>query len=85
MVQIAGKYKLASNENLVPYLCALGLPEEVAKKADSFTPVMEVTVDGDKYSITSDSGVKNASMSFILNQEFDDPMPTGDILKVILI
>lgn len=45
---------------------------------------MEVVVEGGDYKITSDSGVKAASINFTLDTEFDDPMPTGDVLKVIL-
>lgn len=39
-------------------------------------------VDGDKYTIETKSTVKDFSITFTLNQEFDDPMPNGVVLKV---
>lgn len=47
------------------------------------TPTMEITVSGNKYTISSDSGVKAANIEFTLNEEFDDPMPTGVVLKSV--
>lgn len=46
---------------------------------------MEISQEGTKYNISSDSGVKNATMTFTLGEEFQDPMPTGDILTVSFI
>jgi hypothetical protein len=40
-----------------------------------------VVVDGNKISLNSDSGVENASSTFILGQEVDEPMPNNITLK----
>lgn len=55
----------------------------MAKKFNSLLPGLEFVVEGDKYIIKTDSGVKNTATSFKLGEEFDDAMPTGDVLKVI--
>jgi hypothetical protein len=81
MVQIAGKYQHVKNENFVEYLVTLGIPEDKAKAADTLKPKLEVVVDGNKISLNSDSGVENASSTFILGQEVDEPMPNNIILK----
>lgn len=61
----------------------VGLPEEAAKKFNALSPGLEFVVQGNKYTIKTDSGVKNTATAFTLGEEFDDAMPTGDILKVI--
>ncbi|CAH0561083.1 unnamed protein product [Brassicogethes aeneus] len=81
MVQIAGKYKLEKNENLVAYLTGLGIPEDKAKIADSVKPEVEIIIEGDNITITSNSGIGNSSSKFVVGKEVDDPMPMGVVLK----
>jgi hypothetical protein len=81
ILQIAGKYQHVKNENFVEYLVTLGIPEDKAKAADTLKPKLEVVVDGNKISLNSDSGVENASSTFILGQEVDEPMPNNITLK----
>ncbi|XP_044259931.1 fatty acid-binding protein, liver-like [Tribolium madens] len=81
MVQIAGTYQLEKNEKFAEYLMALGIPEDKAKLADSLKPKLQVVVDGKKISLNSDSGVENASSTFTLGEEVDEPMPHNFTLK----
>lgn len=67
------------------YFSFKGIPDESAQKVDSVRPIIEVKVNGNQYSIDSNSGFKNACVTFTLNEEFDDVMPNQMVLKVSLI
>lgn len=43
---------------------------------------MDIKVEGNKYVMNSNSGVKNSSSSITIDEEYDDPLPTGEVLKV---
>lgn len=60
----------------------VGFPEDKALKADEIKPQLDIRMEGNKYIMSSNSGIKNSSSSFTINTEYDDPMPTGEILKV---
>lgn len=60
----------------------LGFPQDKALKANEIRPQMDIKVEGNKYVMSSNSGVKNSSSSITINEEYDDPLPTGEVLKV---
>ncbi|GJQ69339.1 putative lipid binding protein [Trypoxylus dichotomus] len=80
MVEIAGKYQLQSNENLVEYLKGLDsfigseVTDELANTIDALRPTLDVSVDGDKISLVSNAG---SSASFTLGVPFEDEILTG--------
>ncbi|KAF2899143.1 hypothetical protein ILUMI_07031 [Ignelater luminosus] len=81
MVQIAGNYKLDKNENLSVYLKSLGVPEELAQKAETPGLTLEVVVEGNKYSFKSSSKI---NLEFTLDEEFEEPFAVaGIVLKSI--
>ncbi|CAH1382017.1 hypothetical protein MTP99_005905 [Tenebrio molitor] len=81
MVQIAGKYQHVKNEHFLEYLISLGIPEDKAKAVDALKPKLEVVVDGNKISLNSDSGVENASSTYILGEEVDETLPDNITVK----
>jgi hypothetical protein len=83
MVQIAGKYQHVKNENFLEYLVSIGVPEDRAKVADARKPTLEVAVDGNKISVSINSGdgEEKASSTFILGEEVDEALPNNITLK----
>ncbi|KAI4457516.1 fatty acid binding protein [Holotrichia oblita] len=82
MVQISGKYELQSNENFVAYLKGLGseVSDELAKTIDALKPVLEVTVDGNNFSLITNVG---SSSNFTLGTEFEDEILSGVKVKSV--
>lgn len=59
-----------------------GFPDAIARKADELRPVLDVSVDGRRYTLTSNSGMQNSSSSFALNEKYEEKMPNGNRLQV---
>ncbi|KAH0812360.1 hypothetical protein GEV33_010431 [Tenebrio molitor] len=83
LVFIAGKYQHVKNENFLEYLVSIGVPEDRAKVADARKPTLEVAVDGNKISVSINSGdgEEKASSTFILGEEVDEALPNNITLK----
>ncbi|KAJ8956214.1 hypothetical protein NQ314_006760 [Rhamnusium bicolor] len=81
MVQIAGKYELVENKNFYEFMVKMGIPEEHALKANEAKSIMEVEVDGNKVRLISDAQRQNLVAELILNEEVDERMPLGNIVK----
>lgn len=62
-------------------LLNLGLPEDKAKQFNSVVSPLVVKVDGQQ--ITLSRQVQGDTV-FTLGQEFEDKMPTGHVLKVLI-
>merc|ERR1712071_335670 len=70
------KYKLASSENFDEYMSELkiGLTR---KLGNSSTPVVEVTLNGDEYTLTTSSLLKTTTIKFKLGEEFEEERADG--------
>jgi hypothetical protein len=56
----------------------------VRKVGNSVSPVIELTKNGDEYTLTSQSTFKNTSTTFKLGEEFDEETPDGRKVKSII-
>lgn len=49
------------------------------------SPVVHLTVDGDQYTLTSESTFKTSTISFKLNEPFDQDTPDGRKVKATIV
>ncbi|XP_018915178.2 LOW QUALITY PROTEIN: fatty acid-binding protein, muscle [Bemisia tabaci] len=78
------KYKLDSSENFEEIMKALGVGLFTRKVGAAVSPVMELTKDGDTYTLTSKSTFKDTTTNFKLGEEFDEETPDGRNVKSVI-
>ena len=71
-MSFAGSYKLAKTENFDEFLKELGVGMIKRKLAGSTTPELEVTQDGDSWTVKTKTAIKNSEIKFKLGEEFDE-------------
>ncbi|XP_017757721.1 PREDICTED: fatty acid-binding protein 12-like isoform X2 [Eufriesea mexicana] len=81
MTSIVGTYQHESNENLDEYFKAVGVPYIPRKMMCMSSPRLEISNDGDKWTIRTITMIRTAEATFILNEEYEEHMPTGVVLK----
>ncbi|VVC89217.1 unnamed protein product, partial [Leptidea sinapis] len=82
MPAISGKYQHYKNENIDDYFSVVGVPYLARKMMGLSSPVMEISLDGNKMTIKNVSLMRNAENTFQLGEEYDEQMP-GNTLKSV--
>jgi len=67
-----GNYKLSKSDNFDEFLNALGIGLIKRKLAQSTSPTIEVTKDGEKWNVKTKSALKNTEVSFKIGEEFEE-------------
>ncbi|KAL3279173.1 hypothetical protein HHI36_016687 [Cryptolaemus montrouzieri] len=80
MPQITGKYELVKSENWATYLVAHGIPEDLAKKAESGAATYDIEQNGDNITVDS-KGERPFHNVLVLNKEVEEQLPLGKPLK----
>ncbi|XP_034113404.1 fatty acid-binding protein [Drosophila nasuta] len=81
---IGKKYKLEKSENFDEYMKELGVGMVLRKMGNSVSPTVEVTQDGDTYTLTTTSTFKTSAISFKLGEEFDEETLDGRKVKSVI-
>ena len=67
-----GKFELESSEKFDDFLKACGAGYLMRKAANASTPVIEITQEGDIFTIKTFTTFKNIEIKFTLGQEFEE-------------
>ncbi|EDW42595.1 fatty acid-binding protein, muscle [Drosophila sechellia] len=81
---VGKKYKLDKSENFDEYMKELGVGLVTRKMGNSLSPTVEVTLEGDTYTLTTTSTFKTSAISFKLGVEFDEETLDGRNVKSII-
>lgn len=84
MVQMEGKYERVSAENYDEALKALDVNFLLRKAATASTPIMEVSKEGDVYTIKTSTTLKSMELKFELGKEFEETTPDGRPVTAIV-
>ncbi|XP_017062171.1 fatty acid-binding protein, muscle [Drosophila ficusphila] len=84
MAFVGKKYKLDKSENFDEYMKELGVGLVTRKMGNSLSPTVEVTKEGDTYTLTTTSTFKTSAISFKLGEEFDEETLDGRNVKSII-
>ncbi|KAI1900134.1 hypothetical protein AGOR_G00046890 [Albula goreensis] len=80
----AGKYQLESHENFVPFMKAIGLPDDLVEKGKDVKSVSEIEQNGDNFKVTVTTGTKVLVNSFTIGQEGEVETLTGEKVKTVV-
>jgi len=81
MASIIGKYKLETSENFDDFMKALGVGMVMRKMANAATPVLEIVLDNDTYSMKTTTTFKTTEIKFKLGEEFEETTADGRVVK----
>ncbi|CAG2171595.1 unnamed protein product [Oppiella nova] len=84
MVDFTGKFKLTSSDNFDEFLKQLGVNFVVRNLAKSATPTVEISKDGDLFTIKTIS-IKNTEIKFELGKEFEEARADGKNVKTSIV
>jgi hypothetical protein len=70
--QFVGKWDMISSEKFDDYMKAVGVGAVWAKIGSTAKPKLIISVDGDKWTLKSETLVKSTSVEFKLGEEFDE-------------
>ena len=77
MVQIVGKYQYLSNENFEEFVKGMGLTEMATPFAGS-KPTVEISRDGDQWTIVVTAEDRTSSTTFKLSEPYEEKLPSYD-------
>ncbi|XP_012138901.1 fatty acid-binding protein isoform X2 [Megachile rotundata] len=81
MSSIVGTYQHERNENLDEYFKAVGVPYIARKMMSMTSPRLEISNDGDKWTIRTISMIRTVEIVFTPGEEYEEHMPSGVTLK----
>merc|ERR1712045_199689 len=84
MVQFAGSYTHVKAENVDAYMAAIGVPWIARKAAAAVTPALEITQDGEDWTMSWKTSVISNTVKFKLGVEFEEKNPGGKVVKATL-
>ncbi|NXC31254.1 FABPL protein, partial [Campylorhamphus procurvoides] len=77
----AGTWQVYAQENLEPFLKALGLPDDIIKVAKDIKPTIEIQQKGNDFVVTSKTPKQSVTNSFTLGKETEINTMDGRKLK----
>lgn len=81
-VSFVGKYQLESSENFDEFLKELGVNFILRNLAKTSKPTIEITLDGDTYTIKTITTLKTSVITFKIGEEFEESRMDGKTVKV---
>merc|ERR1711926_42248 len=84
MDSFKGKFERTSAEKYEEFLKALDVNFMLRKAATISTPVMEITNEGDTWTIKTSTTLKTMELKFKLDEKFDETTPDGREVEAIV-
>ncbi|KAK2840992.1 hypothetical protein Q7C36_012571 [Tachysurus vachellii] len=84
-MSFSGKFQLESQEGFVPFMKAIGLPDDLIENGKDIKSVSEIEQNGDSFKVTVTTGSKVMVNSFIIGQESELETMTGEKVKSVVI
>jgi len=81
MTDFTGKFKLTTSEKFDDFLKELGVNFVLRNLAKTSTPVVEISKDGDEFSLKTTTTFKNSEIKFKLGEEFEESRMDGAKVK----
>ena len=81
MTSIVGNYQHERNDNLDEYFKAVGVPYIPRKMMSMSHPQLQISNDGDKWTIRTISMIRTVELTFTLGEEYEEYMAAGVTLK----
>lgn len=81
MAKFAAKWLLKDTKNFDEYMKAVGVGMVMRKMGGTAKPSQDIKIDGDKYTIKTESLVKNTLIEFKLGEQFDETTADGRKVK----
>ncbi|XP_046813976.1 fatty acid-binding protein, adipocyte-like [Vespa crabro] len=81
MAPIVGTYQHERNENMDEYFKDLGVPYIARKMMGLASPRLEISNEGEKWTIRTVSMMRTIVLTFVLGEEYDEGLPSGETLK----
>ncbi|XP_072537084.1 fatty acid-binding protein, liver-type-like [Salminus brasiliensis] len=83
-MSFSGKYQLESQEGFVPFMKAIGLPDDLIEKGKDIKSTSEIEQNGDDFKVTVTTGTKVLVNSFTVGQEAELETLTGEKIKSVV-
>ncbi|XP_076245148.1 FABP-like protein [Calliopsis andreniformis] len=77
MVQIVGKYQYVSSENFEEFVKTMGMTE-MAMPLMGSKPTVEISKNGDQWTIVVVAEDRTSTTTFKLNEPYDEKLPSYD-------
>ena len=81
---MVGVYQHNRSEDLEKYFAAIGVPWPVRKMIVNTSPSIEITKEGDKWTISTKTSMTNTTSTFTLDQPWEETQPMRGTSKVEL-
>ncbi|KAI1288076.1 Fatty acid-binding protein [Halotydeus destructor] len=79
-----GTYKLTSQENFKEFMTELGIGMVKRNLALTVFPTMEISQDGDEWTVKTESSIKSVSFTFKFGEEFDELRQDDVMVKSLI-
>ncbi|XP_059819469.1 fatty acid-binding protein 1, liver-like [Hypanus sabinus] len=83
-MDFSGRYELQSQENMEPFLSALGIPDDEIEKLKDKKSVTKIVQNGDDFIVAIETGNWVLVNNFTLGHETQVETPTGERAKAIM-
>ncbi|XP_062901196.1 fatty acid-binding protein, liver-like [Mobula hypostoma] len=79
-----GKYELQSQENFVPFMKAIDIPNELIAEWEDMKSVSEIIQTGDHFKVIVTMGSKVVLHEFTIGEEMEVQSPSGEQIKTVV-
>ena len=79
-----GKWNMESSENFDSYMQAVGVNAMMAKLGSSAKPTLIISIDGDTWTLKTETTFKKTKIQFQLGVEFDEETADGRKVKTTM-